>query len=262
MRISYDSGKRRFACRQITRLDKATGHQTQILTTRADPDPAVIAHTMFHRWSQENFFRYMRAHYGLDALDSYATVGDDHARMVPNPPRRDADRALGDARHKLAAAQATEGQASLGGRRPTTELLQAFADAHAEVERLAQAARAIPAKLPLVEVRPDAVRLAPERKRIHDAIRMATYNAESALARMLAPHYARAEDERAACCTKPSEPRPTSKSSATSSTYASPRSQHPAGPTPCAGLCDELTATRTLYPGTTLTLVYSIKTDR
>ena len=45
------------------------------------------------------------------------------------------------------------------------------------------------------EVRPDAVRLDVERKRIMDAVRMATYNAESALARLVAPHYARAEDE-------------------------------------------------------------------
>ncbi len=35
---------------------------------------------MFNRWSQENFFRYMRAHYGLDALDSYTTITyDPHA---------------------------------------------------------------------------------------------------------------------------------------------------------------------------------------
>ncbi|NNN21305.1 MAG: hypothetical protein HKL80_04800 [Acidimicrobiales bacterium] len=40
-------------------------------------------------------------------------------------------------------------------------------------------------------VRPQAVRLDVERKRITDAVRMATYNAESALARLIAPHYAR-----------------------------------------------------------------------
>ncbi|MGH9000761.1 MAG: hypothetical protein ACRDY7_15385, partial [Acidimicrobiia bacterium] len=33
------------------------------------------------------------------------------------------------------------------------------------------------------------------RKRIHDAIRMAVYNATSALARLVGPHYARAQDE-------------------------------------------------------------------
>jgi len=94
--ISYDGGRRRFACRQITRLDKATGHQTQILTTRDDGDPAAIAHMMFSRWRQENFFRYMRAHYGLDALDSYRADDDDPERSVTNPARRDADRVLGE----------------------------------------------------------------------------------------------------------------------------------------------------------------------
>ena len=75
------------------------------------------------------------------------------------------------------------------------EITQAFADAHAQIVELAQAARAISARVPLGEARPGSVRLAPERKRIHDAIRMATCNAESALARLLGPHYARADDE-------------------------------------------------------------------
>ena len=46
---SYDSGRRRFACREITRLDEATGRQTQILTTRDDGEPGAIAHMMFNR---------------------------------------------------------------------------------------------------------------------------------------------------------------------------------------------------------------------
>ena len=150
---------------------------------------------MFSRWTQENFFRYMRAHYGLDALDSYTTTPDDPERLTPNPARRHADRALRDARRQLAAAETTEGKASLAGRAPTPELQEAFAAAHAHIDHLAATAKAIPAKITLGQARPDAVRITPERKRIHDASRMATYNAESALARLLAPHYARADDE-------------------------------------------------------------------
>ena len=45
------------------------------------------------------------------------------------------------------------------------------------------------------EARPGSVRLAPGRKRMHDTIRMASCNAKSALARLLRPHYGRAEDE-------------------------------------------------------------------
>jgi hypothetical protein len=46
---------------------------------------------MFSRWRQENFFRYMREHFALDGLDSYAKVVDDLERTVPKgraPSRR------------------------------------------------------------------------------------------------------------------------------------------------------------------------------
>ena len=259
VRVAYDSGKRRFACRQITRLDERTGHQTQILTTRPDPDPAPVAHAMFNRWSQENFFRYTRAHYGLDALDSYATTDDDPARMTPNPARRDADRTLRDARRQLASAEETEGKASINGRRPNQELLDAFAAARAEVERLEVAAKAIPTKVPLREIRPDAVRLAPERKRIHDAVRMATYNAESALTRLLAPHYARANDEarsllREAFRTPADLQVIGNELHVRLCPLSAPRRTRA-----IANLCDELTTTKTTYPSTNLTLVYTTK---
>ena len=259
VRIPYDNRRRRFACRQITRLDEATGHQTQILTTRDDPDPAPVAYAMFHRWSQENFFRYMRAHYGLDALDSYATIDDDTDRLVPNPHRRHADRALRDARRQLAAAEAAEGQASLHGHRPAPDILAAFAAAHAHLERLAATAKAIPAKVPLHQVRPDAVRLAPERKRIHDAIRMATYNAESALARLLASRYPRADDEARSLLREifrsPADLEVIGDELHVSiNPLSAPRRTRA-----LAGLCDDLTATRTPYPDTDLTLVYHVK---
>ena len=69
-----------------------SGHQTQVVTTRNDPDAALVAQAMFSRWRQENFFRYQRAHYAhyaldaLDAYDAYETEPDDPARLVPNPP--------------------------------------------------------------------------------------------------------------------------------------------------------------------------------
>ncbi|HYU56779.1 MAG TPA: hypothetical protein VEO00_01845 [Actinomycetota bacterium] len=179
--------------------------------------------------------------------------------MVPNPARRDADRELRDARRRLGECEAAEGRASVGGRRPSKEILQAFTGARAEVERLAAAAKAIPAKAPLGEVRPDAVRLAPERKRIHDAVRMATYNAESALARLLAPHYARAEDE-ARSLLREAFRAPADLQVIGDELHVrlSPLSA-PRRTGAITGLCEELTATKTLYPGTDLTLVYSVK---
>ncbi len=235
VRIAYqDKGRKRyFACRQITRLDPTTGHQTQILTTRTDTEVAPLAHAMFSRWRQENFFRYMRAHYALDALDAYATVDDDPDRLVPNPARRDADRQVRQARATLEAAEAAEGRAALDGGRDkagSDKVATAFTAARDHLARLQAAARAIPAKVPLGGLHPDTARLDPERKRIHDAIRMATYNAESALARHSPPTTPGPTTKHAACCGRSSPLQLTWRSSAASSTSASKRSPHPDGP--------------------------------
>lgn len=114
-------------------------------------------------------------------------------------------------------------------------------------------------KVTLGVLRPDAVRIDVERKRIVDAIRMATYNAESAPARLLAPHYARAEDEARSLL------REAFKTSADLEVLgttlhvridplSAPRRTHA-----IAGLCEALNATETIYPGTNLELVYSVK---
>jgi len=88
---------------------------------------------------------------------------------------------------------------------------------------------------------------------------MATYNAESATARLLAPHYPRADDEARSLLRE---------------IFASPADLQiigeqlhvsinplsaPRRTRALAGLCADLTATQTTYPGTNLTLVYAAK---
>jgi hypothetical protein len=181
---------------------------------------------------------------------------------MPGCRRPEPGRVLAEARRSLRAAEATEGRASVGGRRPTKEILDAFADAGAEVERLEHVRSAIPAKVKLAEVHPEAKRLVGERKRIFDAIRMATYNAESSLARLLSPHYARAEDEARTLLREafksPADLQVIGDEVHVTIAPMSSRRRTRA----IEGLCEELTATRTTYPGTELTLVYSTKSQR
>ncbi len=260
--IPYDSGRHHFACRQITRLQD--GHQTQVLTTRADPDPAPVAHAMFSRWRQENFFRYMRAHFALDGLDSYATLADDLTRAVPSPAKRNAASAVAEAKAAITTAEAGYGRAAKGGvsgkvAESHAELGKAIDGAKEHLGHLEATAKATPAKAPLGDSHPDARRLDPERKRIFDAIRMATYNAESALARLLGPHYARAEDEARSFLREvynsPADLEVVgSKLNVRINALAAPRRRRA-----LAALCTDLTATETTYPGTDLVLVYSVK---
>ena len=63
------------------------GHQTPILTSRNDLTAAQVAYRMSNRWRQENYFKYARAHFAPDALDSYADTPDDPTRPVPNPAK-------------------------------------------------------------------------------------------------------------------------------------------------------------------------------
>ena len=77
--------------RQVTRRVLARrGQHRQIhtLTSRTDLAAAEVCWRMSSRWREENYFRYARTHFALDALDSYAAAPDDPNRMVPNPAKK------------------------------------------------------------------------------------------------------------------------------------------------------------------------------
>ena len=61
---------------------------------------------MSSRWREENYFRYARTHFALDALDSYAAVPDDPDRLVPSPAK------------KAAAARVRRAEAAAGAAEP------------------------------------------------------------------------------------------------------------------------------------------------
>lgn len=67
--------------------------------------------------------------------------------------------------------------------------------AQADLAKAKKTSRNTPTHLPLGDVRPRSRRLETERKLLTHAIRMSAYNSESALARLLRPHYSRGDDE-------------------------------------------------------------------
>ena len=70
------------------------------------PLKSTLAVSLFARWSQENFFRYMREHYSSDRLIEYGTEPVPDAISVVNPAWRKLDsqiRSQAGQRHRLAA---------------------------------------------------------------------------------------------------------------------------------------------------------------
>jgi transposase len=202
--VRFLNGKLRL--RQVTRLCD-DGHQTQVITSRWDLRDIEVADRMFERWRQENFFKYMREEFLLDALVDYQIEPEDPTRTIRNPERRALDKEIRAARADVAGIEREYGVAAADNteqRRPT---MRGFKVAHAKLGKQLRAARARVAQLveqrrsvpERIEVRDlnerAVVKLATERKHLTDIIKMVAYQAESDLLALLRPHYARVEQE-------------------------------------------------------------------
>jgi transposase len=260
--------------RQVTRRVPAKGgatRQIHALTSRTDLPPGEVCWRLSARWREENYFRYARTRFAMDALDSYAASPDAPDRMVPNPARKTAAARIRQGEAAAQAAEAARDAALLQLRSPapgqpatiTNQVINALAApaeaAWRELDEADQAAAAIPARVPLGVLSPDMVRLDAEVKQITHAIRMAAYNAETALARALHGHYARAADEayalirEALTISGDIHPGPGELLIQLDPLTAPRRTQA------LAALCDQLTAAGARYPGTDLVLRYEVK---
>ena len=251
--------------RQVTRRVPAKAgatRQIHALTSRTDLAAGEVCWRLTSRWREENYFRYARTHFALDALDSYAATPDDPARLVPNPAKKAAAAQVRHAEVLAAAAQAQRDASLAALRNPapgqpvtiTNQMINAL-DAPVEaawagLQAAQDAAAAVPARIRLDQIAPDMVRLDAEIKQITHAIRMAAYNAETALARALDGHYARAGDEAYALI----------REALTSSGDIIPGHGEllirldpltaPRRTQALAALCDQLTQAHARYPGT------------
>ena len=260
--------------RQVTRLVPAKGggtRQIHALTSRDDLAAGEACWRLSSRWREENYFRYARTRFALDALDSYAAAPDDPDRKVPNPARKTAAARVRQADAAARAAETARDAALLQLRSPapgqaaylSNQVINAL-DAPVEaawrdLDDAEQAAAAMPARIPLGALAPDMVRLDAETKQITHAIRMAAYNAETTLARALDGHYARAGDE---ACALIREALTTSGDIIPGNGQLLIRLDPLTAPRrtqALAALCDQLSQAQACYPGTDLVLRYEVK---
>jgi len=67
------------------RKSNSDKHQTSIITNNKKIDTKSTAISMFARWSQENFFKYLRENYDMDRMSYYITNEVDKELTVVNP---------------------------------------------------------------------------------------------------------------------------------------------------------------------------------
>ena len=189
--------------REVRRLSD-DGHQTAVITTCRHLSTFQVAHRMFNRWRQENFFRYMRQEFAIDHLCTNAVEPADPKRLVPNPQRTKLDKQLRSARASMGHLVGRRWDLKPGhtlrvnGRTLAEDEVDALIlKKDREVDRLKARVSELPKKVPLDEILDpeEIVRLEPERKLLTDAFKMMAYRAESSLARLIEPFFARHEDE-------------------------------------------------------------------
>ena len=226
---------------------------------------------MFDRWRQENFFKYLREEYALDALAEYAAVPDDPNREVPNPAWAALDAQLRQAWARVERLQSEYGLEALNSLEQKRRTMRGFKIAYGElgekiwtawqrVLQLEKRRAALPRRVPVREaIDKPIVKLAPERKHLTNLIKMVAYQAESDLLRWVAPHYRRADDEgRTLIQAALASAADLSVTKRGLRVLLAPLSS-PHRTRAIAALCEQLNREKTLFPGSSLRLKYAIQ---
>ncbi len=264
--------RQRVFLRQVTCLSD-DGHQTPIITSRRDLSTIEVAYRMFDRWRQENFFKYLREEFALDALVDYDTEPADATRDVPNPERSKINAELRKANAQLEQLQAHLGYAAFENREDQRRTMRGFKIANAAISaRVRTALRritelekqraTIPARVPVQEVvEADVIKLAVERKHLTDILKMVAYQAEGDLLRLLSPHYRRTDQEgRTLIQSALSAVGDLEVTDSELLVSIEPLSS-PHKTAAIATVCEQLDKTATRFPGTKLRMRFAVKSE-
>ena len=230
-----------------------------------------LAVSLFARWSQENFFRYMREHYGLDRLVEYGTESIPDTIQAVNPAWRKLDsqiRSKTGQRHRLAARfgalalseDPTESELH-GFQRRKQELREAIQVLDLDIAAFKQQRKATPHRMAVNSLPEEEqfTRLRTERKHFLDTIKMIAYRAETSMASLLRENLARPDDARSLLRQVfLTEADLLPDLIANTLTVRLHHLNHAAHDQAIRHLIDELNATQTVFPGTSLTLVYKL----
>ena len=251
------------------RQREESGHQVSMLSSDYGRELSAAAVALFARWCQENFFQYMRRHYGLDRLIEYGTQALPETTVVVNPAWRQQDQAVRRERAALTRQQARFAAFSLAPEglpeavaqyeQEKGKLLEEIQQQETRLNELKTQRKAQVRHIALKDL-PEKERfsqLSPTKKQFVDTIKLIAYRAETALVQIAREKLAREDDARSlarqifesAVDLCPNQEQKTL-------TVRLHRLSSPAHDAVLQHLCEELTASETTFPGTELRLLF------
>ena len=256
--------------REIRKLRKS-GRQTSILATDYINEIGPVAAAMFARWSQENFFGYMRQHYNLDRIIDYATEKVSETTKIVSPQYREIDREVRKTLNKLNRKRKEFGALMLNdeiepGRvekyqQTKAELYEEILALEHEASELKACRKATPKHVAMADLpKEDRFKqLSAQSKYFIDTIKMIAYRAETAMAAIVREKMRRRDDARSllrAIYETEADLIP-DENAGTLTVRLHQLANRMSGEV-LRHLCEELNATMTQFPGTPMRLVYEL----
>ncbi len=254
--------------REIRKLTE-NGHQTSIISTHYTMDFIRISASMFARWSQENFFRYMRQHYNIDGLVDYCLEDIPDATPVVNPDYRQLDSEIRSINGKLNRRLAKFGSMNFeteieprevkAFEQKKAELLEEITDFQEKVDTLKSKRKETDKHTTIAEL-PEEERfskLATQTKQLIDTVKMVAYRAETAMVNILRERMKRADDARqlmVALYQSEADLLPDHQNN-TLTVRLHRLANHSNDPA-IENLCRELNETKTIFPGTDFEMIF------
>ena len=260
--------------RECRKLSK-DGHQTSIISTDYISPLGPITGNMTARWSQENFFKYMRQHFSLDMLIDHKTQPIDETTKVVNPEYRDLEGKIRRQAAILSRLHAEFGSTNLEDEieakkveqfeKKKASLLEAITTTKAELFALKEKRKETPHHITIAELPEDKkfLQLSTHSKHLLDTIKMIAYRAETAMANIARESMSRLDDVHTllrSIYTQAADILPDDEKKVLHVRLHN-GANHATDQT-IAALCKELTDTETLFPGTDLKLVYSLVSNQ
>ena len=256
--------------REVRKLTES-GAQVSLISTHLRLDARALAASLFARWAQENFFRYMRQHYALDALAERGSEAIPDTEMTVNPAwrtlhhevrkqnaalQREIARFAGvSLTESLSDCEVTRYEVGQGQQQEKIEQLQR------RLHQFRQQRKATPHHIAVKELpeKERFTRLLSERKHFIDTIKMISYRAETSMVSIVREKMGRADDARSLLVQiYNTEIDLLPDLQARTLTVRLHHLTQAAHDEAARHLCDQLNETETIFPDTQLRLVFKV----
>ena len=245
--------------------------QIAIVTTNRRLNIGALAGSLLARWAQENFFRYMRQHYALDALCEFGSEVISDTEITVNPAWRTSNSEVRKRHAQLRKERARFAAVSLTAPLSESEVahytavqaqqqekIQAL---QRELDQIKTQRKATSHHIPVKDLpeKDRFTRLLPERKHFIDTIKMIAYRAETSMVSIVREKLARADDARCLLLQiLNTEVDLAPDLQANTLTVRLHHLTQAAHDEVARHLCQQLNETETLFPDTNLRLVFKV----